>query len=109
MERFVKGDVVIVPFPFSNLSDSKKRPALVIANTSGNDLMLAQITSKYTSNYSLNISNEDFGKGNLPLLSFVKINKLFSADKSIVNYKIGTLKQNKIKEVENKLVDLFRR
>jgi mRNA interferase MazF len=37
METFVKGDIVIVPFPFSDLSNSKKRPALVLANLEGND------------------------------------------------------------------------
>jgi len=35
--KFVKGDVVVVPFPFSNLSQSKRRPALVIASIEGND------------------------------------------------------------------------
>jgi len=46
MERFVKGDIVVVPFPFSDLSQSKKRPALVIANIEDNDLILSQITSQ---------------------------------------------------------------
>lgn len=45
MAGFVKGDVVVVPFPFSDLSQSKRRPALVIANLQGNDLILCQITS----------------------------------------------------------------
>lgn len=40
MEEFVKGDVVVLPFPFSNLSRSKKRPALVVANLQGDDLIL---------------------------------------------------------------------
>ena len=45
MERFIKGDVVVIPFPFSDLSQSKKRPALVITSLSGEDLILSQITS----------------------------------------------------------------
>ncbi|MCK4735836.1 MAG: hypothetical protein KAT65_25505 [Methanophagales archaeon] len=40
MERFVKGDVVVVPFPFSDLSSAKRRPALVIAELEGDDLSL---------------------------------------------------------------------
>jgi len=42
MERFVRGDVVVVPFPFSDLTQAKRRPALVIAELEGNDLILCQ-------------------------------------------------------------------
>jgi mRNA interferase MazF len=49
MGRFVKGDVVVVPFPFSDLSGSKKRPAFVIADLPGDDIVLCQITSKHKS------------------------------------------------------------
>jgi len=46
MARFVVGDVVIVPFPFSDLTQTKRRPALVVAGLSGEDLILCQITSQ---------------------------------------------------------------
>ena len=46
MEKFVKGEVVVVPFPFTDLSAAKRRPAIIIANLKGDDLILAQITSK---------------------------------------------------------------
>jgi mRNA interferase MazF len=46
MVRFVKGDVVVVPLPFSDLSAIKHRPALVVAPLSGADLILCQITSR---------------------------------------------------------------
>jgi len=45
MERFVKGDIVVIPFPFSNLAQTKRRPALVIAELDGDDRILCQITS----------------------------------------------------------------
>jgi mRNA interferase MazF len=45
MARFVVSNVVIVPFPFSDLSESKRRPALVLAVLTGDDLILCQITS----------------------------------------------------------------
>jgi len=47
MESFVKGDIVVIPFPFSDLSKTKRRPALVLAKTEHNDLILCQITSQY--------------------------------------------------------------
>jgi mRNA interferase MazF len=44
--KFIKRDVVAIPFPFSDLTISKRRPALVLAALEGNDLILSQITSK---------------------------------------------------------------
>jgi len=40
MERFVKGDIVVIPFPYSDLSSSKKRPAMVLANLKSADFIL---------------------------------------------------------------------
>ena len=66
MERFVKGDVVVVPFPFSDLTQAKKRPALVIAELEGNDLILCQITSQsIRDKYTVSIDENDFETGTL--------------------------------------------
>lgn len=46
MERFIKGDVVVVPFPFSDLTQAKRRPALVVSSLKDDDLILCQITSQ---------------------------------------------------------------
>ena len=46
MERFVKGDVVVVPFPFSDLTYAKRRPALVVAELEGDDLILSNYESE---------------------------------------------------------------
>ena len=57
MARFVKGDVVVLPFPFSDLSGSKRRPAFVINPLLGNDILLCQITSKASKDkYSIPIT-----------------------------------------------------
>jgi len=74
---FVKGDVVIVPFPFSNLTQAKRRPALVVANLRGNDLILCQITSQAVSDeYAINIDNSDFTIGGLNQISNIGRNRL---------------------------------
>ena len=49
MAGFVKGEVVVIPFPFSDLSGSKRRPALVLADLPGDDIILCQITSQNSS------------------------------------------------------------
>jgi mRNA interferase MazF len=55
--------VVIVPFPFSDLTQAKRRPALVIATLEGDDLILCQITSQTISDrYAITIQSSDFSE-----------------------------------------------
>ena len=109
MEKPVKGDVVVLPFPFSDLSASKKRPALVVATLKGEDVILCQITSQARSDeYSIILAESDFKEGSLHVTSRIRPNRLFTADKSIILYKAGLLKEKKIKEVEEAIVKIFR-
>ena len=108
MEGFVRGEVVVVPFPFSDLSSSKKRPAYVIADLLGDDIILCQITSSRNDCYSVSLSAEDFQTGQLPTKSSIRPNRLFTADKSIIQYKIGLLTKHKIKNIEESVINLIR-
>jgi mRNA interferase MazF len=100
MERFVKGDVVVLQFPFSNLAASKKRPALVVAALQGDDVVLCQITSQTRlDSYSIELQHSDFKQGGLSSISLLCPNKLFTADRSILMYKAGALKEKKTREV----------
>jgi mRNA interferase MazF len=68
MGKFVKGDVVVIPFPFTDLSGSKKRPAFVVADLSGDDIIVCQITSKSKSDpLALPLAARDFSSGGLPV------------------------------------------
>jgi mRNA interferase MazF len=108
MEEFMKGDVVVVPFPFSDLRNSKKRPALVSATLEGDDLILCQITSEIRNDkYNIILEHKDFVKGGLNVTSVIRPNKLFTADKSIIIYKVGSLRNSKIKEIEELLIGIF--
>lgn len=92
MERLVKGDVVVISFPFSDLSQSKKRPALVITSISGDDIILSQITSKNVyDKYAIELTQKDFVSGGLKVNSNIRVNKLFTASKNLVLYKIGEI------------------
>lgn len=109
MERLVKGDVVIIPFPFSDLSSAKRRPALVVAGLKGDDIILCQITSEARADeYSILLDDKDFLNGGLDKISMIRPNRLFTADASIVVYSIGRLKKTKIVEVENKIIDIIK-
>jgi mRNA interferase MazF len=108
MEEFIKGDVVIVPFPFSDLTQTKRRPALVIATLQGNDLILCQITSQSVSDiYAIKLDNCDFNFGALNQPSNIRPNRLFTADKQIILYKAGQIKAEKLIEVVNKIFEIL--
>jgi len=100
MEALIKGDVVVLPFPYSNLSSFKRRPALIIALLEGDDVILCQVTSKQREDkYVVKLSDSDFKRGKLNVDSYIRPNRIFTADKSIILYKIGSIKDNKIDEV----------
>ena len=111
MGRFVKGDVVILPFPFSDLSASKKRPALVIAPLqSHNDVILCMITSKNVRDSSaIPLEQRDFTSGNLPRSSNIRPNRLFTADSAIILRKAGQLSPTKIAAVVAEIVAIISR
>ncbi len=111
MEGLVKGDVVILLFPFSDLSSSRKRPAVVVAKLSGDDLILAQITSSVvrSDEYTIHLEAEHFKQGQLSISSLIRPNKLFTADKSIILSKVGSLREDKVKEVQNLVVQIMTR
>ena len=108
MGKFVKGDVVIIPFPFSDLSGGKKRPAFVVADLPGDDIIVCQITSKAKSDSkALPIEARDFVSGSLPVDSFIRPNKIFTADKNIILSVAGRLCENKIRDAVTVLINII--
>lgn len=108
MEKLVKGDVVILPFPYSDLSSAKKRPALTVATLEGNDIVLCQITTRQREDsYTIKLQDSDFKQGKLNLDSYIRPNRIFTADKSIILYKIGSIKEDKINEVIDRIIKIL--
>jgi mRNA interferase MazF len=89
---FVRGDVVVVPFPFSDLSAAKRRPALVLADLTGDDVILCQITSQATrDSYAIPLLDADFVDGGLRQASNIRPNRLFTADSALIAYRAGRI------------------
>jgi mRNA interferase MazF len=108
VDKFVKGDVVIIPFPFTDLSGNKKRPAFVAANLEGDDIIVCQITSKSKSDpLALSLNTDDFNSGSLPVESFIRPNKIFTADKNIILSVTGHLNENKIRDALNAIITII--
>jgi len=108
MEHIVKGSVVAIQFPFSDLKSTKLRPALVMAVLERDDLILAQITSKhYSDKYAVIAQSDDFSEGSLLVTSYIRPGKLFTANASIVRSIKGVLSEGKREEVVHKLFKIL--
>jgi mRNA interferase MazF len=108
MGRFVVGDIVVILFPFSDLSGSKHRPAFVVADLPGDDIITCQITSRQKSDpFALPLTAADFISGNLPVDSFIRPNKIFTADKNIILSIAGRSSGTKTDEVVSAVVNII--
>ena len=104
-------DVVVVPFPFSDSAQTKRRPALVLSQTSnfGNKIghsVLAMITSKKNAPWPLDCEIKDKQKSGLTAPSVVRM-KLFTLDNRFIIQKIGQLSDNDQKMVKQSLSQIF--
>jgi len=92
MEGISVRDIVFVAFPFSDLSNHKLRPALVLADAQRGDWILCQITSKsYSDPKAIEINDKDFESGGLSLVSYVRPTKIFTANDSLIRKQTGNL------------------
>lgn len=108
MGKPVAGEIVVLPFPQTDLQAGKRRPALVVADAGGDDVILCQITSQTRADrYSIPISRQDFDQGQLAVESFARVNRLFTVDESVIIYSTAKLKDSKLAEVKAKLRELF--
>ena len=81
MGAFVKGDVLVMPFPYSDLSAHKRRPVLVLAVLPGNDLIVCQITSQVRDDaFSIPLHDADFVSGGLKQASLIRVGRIFTAE-----------------------------
>ena len=97
--------VVLVKFPFSDLSNSKLRPALVIADAGRGDWILCQITSNpYGDISSVEILPSDFQKGSLRITSYARPSKLFTASSDLMVSEVGTLKNIAFEKIVTAIV-----
>ena len=109
MAGFVKGDVVVVPFPFSDLSQAKRRPALVVATLEGDDLILCQITSQLVGDrYALGLEESDFQQGCLKHTSNIRPNRVFTADQRLILYRVGNVTAKKLDTVTESIITILR-
>jgi len=108
---FNQGDILIVPFPFSDLTSVRQRPVLVLSRKEYNEKCEDVITCGVTSNlknskYSVLIDNSNLTEGNIPVKSRIKVDKLFTLEQSIIIKKIGRVNKETFSRVRKEFVNL---
>lgn len=108
MGKPVVGEVVVLPFPQTNLQAGKRRPALVVADLPCDDLILCQITSQTRSDgYAVPLTADDFERGRLAVNSFIRPNRLFTVEQSVILYTTARVKEAKVEEVKSRIRQVF--
>lgn len=112
--QYPQGSVVLVPFPFTDLSGRKRRPAMVVSPEifHDEDLILCAITSQVPqtlSEWDASLEAEDMVEEKLPKQSIVKVGKLFTMHRELISGRFGEVKEHKLQEVLGKLQALFER
>jgi mRNA interferase MazF len=112
---FSQGDVVLVPFPFTDLSAIKQRPALVLSPDRSNevrpDLVVAAITSQIPTtpgDDEVLLSGNELKEAGLPKPSIIKLSKIFTIHQGLIRKKIGHVSDSKRGEILEKLMQSLR-
>jgi len=110
----MKNKIVIVPFPFDDLSSQKVRPAVCLTGEIKpyGHIVLAFITSKVSANPSdtdfiIDSNDADFAQTGLKVSSTIRLHRLMTVSKQIIKRELGELSQNQQTEIENRLRKLF--
>lgn len=110
MGTFKKGDIVICDFPFSNLTQSKLRPALVITQNIFCSYLLCPITSQCNSNeFTIALSDIELVDGGLNIDSLIRTDVLFTINENKIDHYSGCLNESKIQVVIEKLIRFIRK
>lgn len=109
-----QGDIVLIPIPFTDLTSQKRRPAVIIStaayNEKNEDVVVVALTSNAEpKNFSVILTADDLEDGNLKVTSMIRVDKIYTLNKSIVLKTFGRVKPDiisKIRESFLKLTDL---
>jgi mRNA interferase MazF len=103
------GSVVLVPFPFSDLSHAKLRPAAVLAEAGRGDWILCQITSNpYGDAAAIALTDDSFASGSLRVSSYARPGKLFTASRDLMVARVGVLRAESLNWIVESVVKILR-
>ena len=105
-------DLVLIPYPFSNLSERKVRPAIIVSNNNFNkicsDCVAIPLTSVIKDEpFSILINQSDLSQGKLIKSSRIRIDKIFSVEKKLIQMKIGSVSDNFFDKIKSEITEVF--
>ncbi len=109
MAAFGRASVVLVEFPFSDLSTAKLRPAVVLAQANQQDWFLCQITSNAgIEDKAIEIKDPDFAAGSLRQKSFARPDKIFTGHETLISRRVGILRDDATSKLVEAVVSILR-
>ena len=108
MGTLTAGSIILIPFPFSDLSNTKLRPAVVLTTLDKGDCILCQVTSKPYDNNAIELNQTDFEEGSLQRVSYARPGKLFTANASLLQHRAGQLTNTCFMTVREQVIKTIR-
>lgn len=100
--------VVLMDFPFSDLSKTKLRPAIILAQSGREDWILCQLTSNANIDMkAVKLTDSDFAQGSLRQISYARPNKIFTGHQSLITRRIGILKKEKLEDIIRAIIEIL--
>ncbi len=108
-----QGDILLIPIPFTDLTSQKKRPTIIISSNNYNekheDIVVVALTSNVESrDFAITLTTDDLEKGSLKVTSMIRVDKIYTLNKSIILKTFGRVKPailTKIKDFLLKLIE----
>jgi len=105
-------DIILVPFPFSDLTAVKKRPCLILCVLRPRSLKIHYVVSMMTSSmariaFPFDVALEDWKKSGLPKKTIVRLAKLVTIDDSLVRKRIGRISAKDKRRVQGSFAEMF--
>ncbi|MFZ5503389.1 MAG: type II toxin-antitoxin system PemK/MazF family toxin [Pseudomonadota bacterium] len=108
MGTLAAGKVVVIPFPFSDLSQQKLRPVLLLADAGRGDWIACQITSNpYADTHAIALTDREFSEGGLQRTSYLRPGKLFTCNESLLVNSAGTLSKETLQQIRAAVIQII--
>ena len=102
-----KGDIVLIPFPFTDLSGIKNRPALILIDGES-DLTVSFITTQIKWQEDFDVKIEPSPNNGIKRTSLIRLSKLATIDKELVIGKLGNLTKEELIAIDKNLIEIFK-